>query len=331
MTAPLRPMNLGEILDRTFQIYRAKFLVFVGIAAVPFIMKLTIPVLGLILGAILSQTTFAHTTRYSLEDFGAGTLTNVILAYSNLVIWPVLTLVASRQLLCEDITLRSAVLAFMGRWRSFLALTGILWAAMFWPPWLLHRVPMLDRMIFSAQMSLWGRTGAIDKLPFALLTLAAVEIFRFAFVAMMCLSVPIWTMECLPIRTALRKGFGFAQSSYRHLFAAWCLAAALQWVLYAATSVVLAIALQILLANTNEWEAYPSIHKAAIFIPVYIASTLTGALFPIAMTLIYYDQRIRREGYDIERMMDSAGLTAPLNSPEGAQIVAPEAAEEAQP
>jgi hypothetical protein len=33
MKANLRPMNLGEILDRTFQIYRAKFLVFAGIAA----------------------------------------------------------------------------------------------------------------------------------------------------------------------------------------------------------------------------------------------------------------------------------------------------------
>ena len=35
MTATLRPMNLGEILDRTFQIYRSRFLVFVGIAALP--------------------------------------------------------------------------------------------------------------------------------------------------------------------------------------------------------------------------------------------------------------------------------------------------------
>ncbi len=29
---------------------------------------------------------------------------------------------------------------------------------------------------------------------------------------------------------------------------------------------------------------------------------------PIALTLIYYDQRIRREGYDIEWMMRAAGL-----------------------
>jgi hypothetical protein len=33
-------------------------------------------------------------------------------------------------------------------------------------------------------------------------------------------------------------------------------------------------------------------------------------MFPIAATLFYYDQRIRKEGYDIERMMDAAGFTA---------------------
>jgi hypothetical protein len=32
MQAALRPMNLGEILDKTFAIYRRKFWLFVGIA-----------------------------------------------------------------------------------------------------------------------------------------------------------------------------------------------------------------------------------------------------------------------------------------------------------
>jgi hypothetical protein len=33
-------------------------------------------------------------------------------------------------------------------------------------------------------------------------------------------------------------------------------------------------------------------------------------LFPIALTLIYYDQRIRQEGFDIEMMVDAAGMNA---------------------
>jgi hypothetical protein len=42
-----------------------------------------------------------------------------------------------------------------------------------------------------------------------------------------------------------------------------------------------------------------------------LVSLLIGPIFPIAITLIYYDQRIRKEGYDIERMMDTTGLNAP--------------------
>ena len=35
MTASLRPMSLGELLDRTFFLYRKHFLLFVGIIAFP--------------------------------------------------------------------------------------------------------------------------------------------------------------------------------------------------------------------------------------------------------------------------------------------------------
>jgi len=50
----------------------------------------------------------------------------------------------------------------------------------------------------------------------------------------------------------------------------------------------------------------------------------------VALTLFYYDQRIRHEGYDIERMMDSAGLNAPATPPSGEAQSAPAGAVEGQ-
>jgi hypothetical protein len=44
----LRPLSLGEILDRTFSIYRGNFLLFVGITAIPQLL-----ILGLHLAQIL--------------------------------------------------------------------------------------------------------------------------------------------------------------------------------------------------------------------------------------------------------------------------------------
>jgi hypothetical protein len=49
----------------------------------------------------------------------------------------------------------------------------------------------------------------------------------------------------------------------------------------------------------------------ATFYALYAAlATLAKPIFPIILTLFYYDQRIRKEGYDIERMMDAAGMAA---------------------
>ena len=53
-------------------------------------------------------------------------------------------------------------------------------------------------------------------------------------------------------------------------------------------------------------------------------------LSAIVLTLLYYDQRIRREGYDVERMMESAGLTASATSPIEGSLITPAAEEEVQ-
>jgi hypothetical protein len=56
-----------------------------------------------------------------------------------------------------------------------------------------------------------------------------------------------------------------------------------------------------------------------------IVAILVGPIFPIAATLFYYDQRIRREGFDIEWMMSAAGMNAPVA---GAESIAAEEPEE---
>jgi hypothetical protein len=43
----------------------------------------------------------------------------------------------------------------------------------------------------------------------------------------------------------------------------------------------------------------------------FVVNTLIGPIYATGLTLFYYDQRIRLEGYDIEWMMQGAGLTLP--------------------
>lgn len=48
-----------------------------------------------------------------------------------------------------------------------------------------------------------------------------------------------------------------------------------------------------------------------------------GPIRPIAAALFYYDQRIRLEGYDIERMMAAAGLNPNAPTTPDAPVPAP--------
>jgi hypothetical protein len=41
----------------------------------------------------------------------------------------------------------------------------------------------------------------------------------------------------------------------------------------------------------------------------FFTNTFVGPIYATGFTLFYYDQRVRKEGYDIERMMKAAGLT----------------------
>ena len=43
----------------------------------------------------------------------------------------------------------------------------------------------------------------------------------------------------------------------------------------------------------------------------FVTNTFIGPMYATGLTLFYYDQRVRKEGYDIEWMMEAAGLTAP--------------------
>jgi hypothetical protein len=53
------------------------------------------------------------------------------------------------------------------------------------------------------------------------------------------------------------------------------------------------------------------LYQVLVYFFYALAAVVAGPLYPIALTLLYYDQRSRKEGYDVERMMEEAGLLIP--------------------
>jgi len=85
--------------------------------------------------------------------------------------------------------------------------------------------------------------------------------------------------------------------------AAWTLSLSFQWIL----RLVIISAVRLTHARWIFFTLYPILRQTMNT----ALSALTGPIYPIAITLFYYDQRIRHEAYDIEWMMQRAGLVVP--------------------
>lgn len=67
----LRPLSLGEILDRAFSLYRNHFLLFVGIAAIPQLLILALHLAQLFLFGTVGNTRAADPVHTALSG-GTG-------------------------------------------------------------------------------------------------------------------------------------------------------------------------------------------------------------------------------------------------------------------
>jgi len=82
-TLDLRPLSLGELLDRTFFIYRRHFLTFVGIAAIPYALALAVVLLvSLAIYAAPGRGVLPFSIQVAGGVFGVVLLLAVIIAVS---------------------------------------------------------------------------------------------------------------------------------------------------------------------------------------------------------------------------------------------------------
>jgi len=64
--------------------------------------------------------------------------------------------------------------------------------------------------------------------------------------------------------------------------------------------------------NPNQQEALGTVFMLVVYGSAFAVQAFTKPVTGIALMLFYYDQRIRKEGYDIEWLMLQAGLAAPV-------------------
>lgn len=317
MNEPPRPSNLGEILDRALQFYRARFLVFFGIAALPAGSMLAIATAFFLLflwfgkgGPAQAQAALAAVLAilfllaiiFLALPVGAGAPALATAALNH---------AAAQAYRDQKITLLGCYRsAWKHGWRYLLlyVLDGLIVMVAPWVAW-------NTIVFFAAIVGAAAGAGAAD----VLISLAAVggilaltSWFLLARVSLW-LAFPACVVEHLGAWEAMKRAYQLGKGTRWRLLVLWLLGAALSQLLTLGLAVPLLVAIELIPgASSPQHQDMAGTAMLFVFLGASFAvQALTRPLISIALLLFYYDQRIRHEAYDIELLMQQAGMAPP--------------------
>jgi len=271
MTTALRPLSTGELLDRTFSLYRGHFGLFVGIFAVPYLVVLAFQLIGLLFQS--PNPSLSTTLIAMVWSIGAGILALVVTSVSHAA-----TVVAVSNLHLD----RPASIA-----DSFSSVKG----------------QVLGVMGLSFLVSMAAGLGLI------LLIVPGVILLITWSVA-----IPAKILERKGVSDAMSRSMELTKGSWGRIFVIgllvlvlkFAVSALLQWPVLIAAGFSLRGGAQQL---TIRWQL-------ALLVATFVATSLVGGLATIAFSLVYYDQRVRKEAFDLQLMMSTIdAATLPQSSP----------------
>jgi hypothetical protein len=179
-------------------------------------------------------------------------------------------------------------------------------------------------MVFAGAAG--GGAGIFAGFFFFMLFAGLVVYFVLALLRL-CLAFPACIVEQSSVWDSIKRGNSLSQGARGRIFLLGLLVVVLGWILSMAVMVPAMIAMAMMpgMKDPAKSEALGMTIMFMSYAVSFAVQAFTKPVSGIALMLFYYDQRIRKEGYDIEWMMQQAGLVVP------AAVPAPEPAEAFEP
>jgi len=279
----LRPLSLGELLDRTFFLYRKHFFLFVGIAAIPysffFIINLAFSLLPIFAGA-------ASSVRMQSSGFVAAAAGGAVLAIVAIIAGAVAFLFS------VGATVHAVSEIYMGRETS---IRGSL-------RWVRGKAVTIFGVLFLS----------------GLLMIAGFIALFFPGVYLMCricVATPAALLEDLAPAASIRRSFDLTRDFAGRAFMIYMLYFTMVWGIVAVFQLPFVVLMTVSAKNTQLVVLWTVLMQVGHF----IASALVAPVSTIGFALFYYDLRIRKEAFDLQIMMQSIGTDpAPAQATGGA-------------
>jgi len=333
MNEQLRPLSLGEVLDRTAQLYRSRFLVYLGIGVVP---------AGTVL--VCAALAFALFAWAGATASDASSVPQMMIAFLLLGLLALLALpaclgttalgmaamchAAAADFLGQSITIRDAYKSAWKRGWRYVGLYLLLGLIIFVAPIAVFVALSLFGGVLAALLAQAGlgpaASAALGFLLFAFIS--GLVGFAFWMLLRLSLSFPASVVEQIGPVNAMKRGSALSKGIKGRIFLMFLLCVALGWLLTFGMAIPVLIVMAMIPA-LNKPENSQMMGEIFLFIYYglsFAVQAFTKPVYGIALTLLYFDQRIRTEGFDIEWMMAQAGMVAaPPSQPEAVPWLPP--------
>ena len=326
MNEPLHPLTLGEILDRTAQMYRSRFLVYLGIGVVPAGTLLVFGALSFALlawaGVMRSDPTNAG-PQVVAAFLAVGVLGLVGLpAYlgASSLGWAALTDASSRAFLGEAITIRGSFRNAWQRGWNYLGLYLLIGLFSAVGPFIVFFIFLMTVAGVAAAARVSGMGDVIGFLTGAAMFILIPALFAFAvwMLLRLALAFPAAVVEHISAWSGVKRAAELSKGTKGRMILLFLLGWAVNVLLMIAFMVPIAIIVALIPA-ANSAEHAERMGQTFVFLWYglsFAVQAFSRPVYGIGLTLFYFDQRIRKEGFDIEWMMHGAGMTPPPPVPQ---------------
>ena len=314
----LRPLSTGEILDRTMALYRQHFWLFAGIGAGAALISTVSSALRLVfMGSAQSSwlgATAAKNPIVARQAFGSMAVMEVYFLPLLLVFFVAYAVskAATVKAVVEishgrTLTAVDAYRTVGGRWLRWFGIVLRQYWALLWPIGI--GTLLFMGATFGAATLFPGSAGLVGVIALlGVLFVLAGFVLGILNYLRVTLAEPAAVVEDLGVNASVRRSRALVAGRKGRIF----LAVLLVYALY-----VVAGGLQLpfaLLAQTSRGAAHVILLVGTLVVG-FIATSLILPVASIALTLFYLDERVRREGYDIELLLQrSIAVTPPPES-----------------
>ena len=311
MSSAPHPSTLGEILDRTANIYRAHFLKFLGIAAPPAAVLLgcmgaLVLVVGMSPGG---RRDSAAAVALGMDRWGLMLIAMPIYVGASAISSAALSYAASAASMDEAITIRGSYRAVWKNGWRYVGLYVLQGLAIMAGPFLVWTIAFAMLTATEVMAPRAGAGAGVAAAVMILLLAVILAVIVIWMLLMLCMAFPASVVEGLGPGTALKRAASLSKGTRWRILVLYLLGVAVGYIV----SIVLIMPMFLLALvpglNTPQKSQLLGTIVIVVFYGISFAvQALTKPIYGIAVVLFYYDQRVRKEGFDIELLMRQAGM-----------------------